>query len=192
MNGATSLPSAPRRRRTRVDRERSAVEASLVPVVEAIVDAAIARAHTTRATAAAAARAELARAREGAERILDEARADGTEAATATASSQLTMARRDTREAILAARRRAYERLRDGAVEALVHQAATPEGRRLAERLRALVRDRVGASASVHSAGPGSLGAVAELGNRRAELEPGELIDQAFKSLGAGIEALWA
>jgi len=163
-----------------------------VPVGDAIVDAALARAQATRAAAAADARLELARAREEAARILDEARFDGTAAATATAASELTIARREARETILAARRRAYETLRDGAVKELVHRAATPDGRRLAERLQALVRDRVGASASVHTAGPGNLGAVAESGNRRAELEPDELVDQALESLGAGIEALWA
>jgi vacuolar-type H+-ATPase subunit E/Vma4 len=168
------------------------MQASLVPVADAIVDAALARAQATRSVAAEDARAELARARQEAARILDEARSDGTAAAAATAASQLTIARREARETVLAARRRAYETLRGGAVTALVQQAATPDGRRLAGRLQALVRDRVGASASVHAAGPGNLGAVAESGNRRAELEPAELVDQALESLGARIAALWA
>ncbi len=192
MTGAATLPSPPRGRTTRAERERAAMEASLVPVVDAILGAATARAEATRAAAAADARAELARARDEATRTLDEARAEGIEASAATAAAQLTTARREARETVLAARRRAYETLRDGAVEALVLQASSPDGRRLAERLLALVRERVGASASVHAAGPGNLGAVAESGNRRAELEPGELVDQALESLGAGIEALWA
>jgi vacuolar-type H+-ATPase subunit E/Vma4 len=192
MNGAATVPSPPRRRISRAERERAAIEASLRPVADAITQAARERAHATRAAAAAAARAELTRAREEAQGILAEARADGDAAAAATAAIQVTMARREAREMVLAARRAAYETLRERAVAALVEQAATPEGRRLAERLQRLVRDRVGASAAVRSGGPGNLRAVAESGNRRAELAPGALVDQALESLGAGIEALWA
>jgi vacuolar-type H+-ATPase subunit E/Vma4 len=168
------------------------MEAPLAPVVDALVAAAVERARATRAAADADAQAELARAGEEAKRLLDEARTDGATAAAAAATSQLTMARREARETVLAARRLAYETLRGHAVAALVHEAATPEGRRLAERLVALVRDRVGASASAHRAGPGNFGAVAESGNRRAAVGPAELVDQALESLGAGIEALWA
>jgi vacuolar-type H+-ATPase subunit E/Vma4 len=192
VTGVATVPSPPRGRGTRADRERAAIEASLVPVVDAITDAARARAQGIRAAAAADARAELARAHQEATRIVDEARAAGTEAATVTATSELTVARREARERVLTARRQAYETVREGALAELVRQAATPDARRLAERLQTLVRDRVGASASVHSAGPGNLGAVAESGNRRAELEPGDLVDRALESLGAGIEALWA
>ena len=87
----------------------------------------------------------------------------------------------------------AYETLRDGAVAALVRQAATPEGRRLAERLQALVRDRVGAVGVGAQRGPGQLGGGGRVpatggpsSSRRA------LVDQALESLGAEIEALWA
>ena len=192
MTGAATLPSPPRGRTTRAERERAAMEASLVPVVDAILGAATARAEATRAAAAADARAELARARDEATRTLDEARAEGIEASAATAAAPADHGpARGTRDRARGTPTRVRDAT-DGAVEALVLQASSPDGRRLAERLLALVRERVGASASVHAAGPGNLGAVAESGNRRAELEPGELVDQALESLGAGIEALWA
>jgi len=192
VTGTATAPGPTRARGTRAERERAAIAASLAPVIDAITDAAQARAQAIQAAAAADADAELARARREASRILDAARAAGTAAAATTAASQLTVARRQARECVLVARRQAYEMLRDGALAALVRRASTPDGRRLAERLQTLVRDRVGASASVHRAGPGNLGAIAESGNRRAELEPEELVDRALESLGAGIEALWA
>jgi sarcosine oxidase gamma subunit len=99
---------------------------------------------------------------------------------------------REAREILLAARRRAYEILRQRAYEVLLLQAATQEGRQLSQRLETLVRDRVGASASVRRVGPGGLGVVAEAGNRRAAFGPSELVEQALVSLGPEIETLWA
>jgi len=192
MSGAATVERSPRRRLSRAEREQAVMEAALRPVVDAVTDAARARGHATRATAAADVRAELARARREAHGILDEARADGDAAAAATAAIQVAMARREAREMVLAARRAAYETLREQAVAALVAQATSPEGLQLAARLQRLVRDRVGATAAVRSGGPGNLRAVAESGNRRAEVEPQALVDHALESLGADIEALWA
>ena len=192
MSRAVTEPRPPRTRKAPSDPEQAALDAALAPVVEAIMDMAQTRAQAIRADAAAATRAELARVHVEAERILDDARADAAAAAAATAASQLTMARREARETVLAARRRAYETLREVAVATLVQRSATPEGRQLAARLQTLVCERVGTSASVHAGGPGNLGVVAESGNRRAEVGPAGLVDQAVESLGTEIEALWA
>lgn len=178
--------------RARPAAERDAIEASLVPVARAIGTAAQARAEEVLSSAEANAHAELASARAQAEHILVEARAEGVEAAERVVAAQLAAARREALEIILAARRAAYEALRSAAIAALVQRGETPEGRRLSDRLVALVHDRVGPSASVRRVGPGGLDAVAELGNRRATLGPSALVDQAFESLTDEIEALWA
>jgi len=176
----------------RSDTGRATMEAALVPVVDALLATARARAVTQRAEADEDARTELAEHRAAAERLVAEARADGTRAAQQRAAAQLATARRQAEEMILAARRRAYETLRREAVEALVRQGGTAEGRLLGRRLVALVQDRVGASMPVHQVGPGGLTAVAESGNRRATLGPPALVDQVLGSLADEIEALWA
>lgn len=171
---------------------RSVVEAALAPVADAILVAARARAARERAAAEQEASAELANARSDAERLLADARAEGARAAAELAASELVTARRESREALLAARRLAYETLRRAAVESLERRASTPEGRRLAERTAALVRERVGVPATAPETVPDSLVALAELGNRRAELGPAALVDWALGSLAAEVERLWA
>ena len=171
---------------------RVKTEAALAPVADALVEAARARAQAERGGAEEDARTEFARARAEAEQMLVEARADGEEAAERSAGAQLAMARREAHETILAARRRAYDTLRSNAIKSLERQAASPEGRQLAERLVSLVRKRVGPSASVHRDGSDALAAVAEAGNRRAALGPSALVDWVLESLATEIEALWA
>jgi len=183
--------SQPRRSLTQPDRGRAALEAALAPVVDALIASADARARDERAAAQADAHAELARARAEAAGLLGEARTDGALAADHTVAVQLAEARRAARETILSARRDAYETLRRRTVEALELHTATPAGRWLGERVAALVRDRVGAAATVHRAGPGQLAAVAESGHWRAALGPAELVDQALESLATEIVALW-
>jgi len=192
VSALTAASRLSRRPLTRTERGSAALEAALVPVVDALITTAEARVRDECAAAEAGARGELERARTEAARLLDEARADGARAAERTAAMQLAKARRAARETVLSARRRAYDTLRRSAVEALVQRASTPEGRWLGERLAVLVRDRVGPSASAHRAGRGQLEAVAEAGHRRAVLGPGELVDQVLESLATEIEALWA
>jgi len=189
---ARTTTSRSRSPRSRSDPPPATVQTALVPVADALLAAARASARTTLSDAEADARAELARARAEADHILDEARAEGAEAATKTAAGQLAAARRQAREMILGARRRAYDAVRSGAIEQLAREASTPEGRRLAERLEVLVRDRVGPSASVRRSGPDTVTAVAEDANRRAVLGPEALVDHALMSLADEIDAVWA
>ncbi len=160
-------------------------------MTDALLDTARASARMTFSDAEGDARAELASARAKAEHLLDEARAEGVEAATTTAAAQLAAARREAREMILGARRRAYDAVRSGAIEQLARDASTPEGRRLAHRLVVLVRDRVGPSASVRRSGPDTVTAVAQDANRRAVLGPDALVDHALMCLADEIEAVW-
>src|SRR5271157_5799876 len=112
MTGAATVTRPSRRRSTRAEQERAALELALRPATDALMDAARRRADATRTAAAADARAELARARAEAQRMLDEARADGDGAGVAAGAVQVAIARREAREMVLAARRAAYETLR--------------------------------------------------------------------------------
>lgn len=165
---------------------------ALDPVGEALVEMALQRAEQVRARATEEARAELARTHAEAGRLLAQARAEGISAAEWTASLQLAAARREAHETVLHARRCAYERLRREAVEALVQRAASTEGRMLAERLAALVSERLGDDASVHRSGPDSLVVEARSGTRRAAIEPASLVDHVLLSMTDEIEGLWA
>jgi len=165
---------------------------ALDPVREALVEMALQRAEQVRARAMEESRAELARARAEADRLLGQARAEGISAAEWIASLQLAAARREAHETVLHARRRAYERLRREAVDALVQRATSTEGRKLAERLSALVGERLGDDASVHRSGPNSLVVEARSGRRRAAIGPTSLVDHVLLSMTGEIEGLWA
>ena len=124
---------------------------------EALVEMALQRAEQVRAMATEETHAELARAHAEADRLLAQARAEGISAAGV--DRLAAVGRRTSRGAREGAPRRrcAYERLRREAVDALVQRATSTEGRRLVERLSALVSERLGDDASVQRSGPDSL-----------------------------------
>jgi vacuolar-type H+-ATPase subunit E/Vma4 len=161
-------------------------------VCEALVESATRRAAQVRARATEETRAQLARAQAEADRLLAQARAEGISAAQWFASLQLAAARREAHETVLDARRCAYERLRRKAVDALVQRASSTEGRMLAERLSALVAERLGDDASVHRSDPDSLVVEARSGKRRVAIGPASLVDHVLLSMTDEIEGLWA
>lgn len=167
------------------------IGAAVEPVAASLVGSAETRAQRIRDCARAGAEATVAGALAEAERLLAAARADGADAAAREAARQLVDARRRSRDVVLAARRLAYEALRQSAVEELARQAATPGGQWIGERLAQLVTSRAGERASVSRAGPGGLEVVAEAGNRRVAIGPVELVDQALQSMPDEVEALW-
>jgi vacuolar-type H+-ATPase subunit E/Vma4 len=186
----SSVKGSPARRTGRPD-TGPALEQALAPVVDALILTAEARAAAAHAEAREAARIELTRARAEARQLLAEARAEGTKAAVQEGVARVALARREALGIVLAARRVAYETLRQDAVEALVRHSATPEGRLLAERLLALVGERVGPGASVQLVERDGLEAQAECGNRRAALGPDALVDQVLASLATEVGVLW-
>ena len=193
MEGApTTATSPPLPGESRRGAWRATIDAALSPVTDALTGAARARAQAIGATAEADARTQLAAARHEADRLLAEARDEGDHAGGHAAAALLAASHREARAILLAARRRAYELLRQRAYELLLLQAVTQEGQQLSRRLETLVRNRVGASGSVRRVGPGGLGVVAEAGSRRAACGPSELVEQALVSLGPEIESLWA
>ncbi len=176
----------------RDDARRYDITQVLDPVCEALVEMALQRAEQVRAMATEETHAELARAHAEADRLLAQARAEGISAAEWIASLQLAAARREAHERVLHARRCAYERLRREAVDALVQRATSTEGRMLAERLSALVSERLGDDASVQRSGPDSLVVEARAGKRRAAIGPASLVDHVLLSMTDEIEGLWA
>jgi len=168
------------------------LESELAPVVAALWVSARSRANAISEASEQGAAAELARAGAEAERILRQARLDGTAAADQTAAILIANARRQAHEVVLLARTAAYQALRTRTLDALQEQASTPEGRRLAELLEALVRRRVGATTLARPGGAGGLSAAAERDNRRASIGPEQLLDRALQALAGEVESLWA
>jgi len=165
---------------------------ALEPVSEALVETARLRAEQQRADAIEDVRVELSRAHAEARRLLAEARVQGASAAGWIASLQLVEARREAREMVLRARRRAYEALRRDAIGALERRANTTEGRMLIDQLSALVEERLGGDASIDRAEHDALVVEARSGNRRAAIGPTMLIDHVLLSMTEQVEGLWA
>jgi vacuolar-type H+-ATPase subunit E/Vma4 len=170
----------------------SALRLALVPVADALVETAQRRAEQTRLAAGQEAREVLAAARTEAERVIAQARENGRAGAERAAEMRLARTRRDARRTVLAARRRAYDALRRGAVESLTRHATTPAGRRLADRMEAALRQRIGTEATLHRAGPGSLDIAAESGRRRVSLDPSVLVDRVLGTMADEVEHLWS
>lgn len=191
MNASPIAPGNPRltsRRRA----SPTTVATAVAPVGEALLDDARRHAATASAAAEHDAEAELARARDEASAILDEARADGARAAAQRADAEVAAAHREARGVVLAARREAYLTVRRRALEALAQRGGTPEGRRLGDLLEALARERVGPTPTVRRSGPGDLDVVAASGNRRAAIGPAELVDRSLRVLADQVATLWA
>jgi len=165
---------------------------ALASVADALAADAGQHAETVRSAAERDARAELARANDVAQRMLAEARADGTRAASQQAELDLAAATRQARGTVLAAQRTAYDAVRRRALELLEQRAGSPAGRQLGVLLEHLARARIGPPATVHRTGPGSLGVVATSGNRRAVIGPAELVDAALDALADEVAALWS
>ena len=171
---------------------RDDMASALEPVSEALVAAARRRAEQQRADAIEDVRVELSRAHAEADRLLAQARVQGASAAEWVALRQLVEARRQAREMVLGARRRAYEALRQDAVETLTLRATTTEGRMLTDRLSALVEARLGRDASIDEAQRDVLVVDAQSGNRRVAIGPTMLIDHVLLSMTEEVEELWA
>ena len=163
----------------------------LAPVSEALLETARLRALQVRENAEDDARAEQARALVEVDRVVTQARSRGEWAAQRITSLELAAARREAHEMVLDARRRAYESLRNGAVEALVRFSSTPEGRVLVELLSQLVVGRLGAGASLGAGRSDAMLVRAESGNRRCAVSADMLVDEALRSMPEKVEALW-
>ncbi len=129
-------------------------------------------------------------ARERAERIRDQARAEGEQQARAAVAAVLTRRRREARDAVLTAQRELYDELRQRCRDAAIglrDSADYPQLRRaLSEQAIAVL----GPDASVEESPSG--GVVAVAGGRRLDLSLPTLADREIERLGSAVERLWA
>jgi vacuolar-type H+-ATPase subunit E/Vma4 len=176
-------------------RARSSAAASIGeavrPVAAALIAEAERRAGEIRAAAADDERDTLDSAHREARQILDEARAQGDDAARRRATTILVAAHQEARRLVLDARRRAYDAVRAEALAELARRRLSPEATALRSRLAAVARERLGPEATV-TTNDDDCGIVAVLGARRVDLQAPVLVDRALRSLGPQVSGLWA
>ncbi len=164
---------------------------ALEPAANALLVSARERAAVLADDAEACYRSVVERAGNEAERMLEEARSQGEAAAVEVAAQELARSRQEARAIVLAARRRAYEAVREAALQGLAACASTPDALALRDRLAALVRERLGADVSVTSEPALDVWASAETADRRCVLSAAMLVDHALASRTIDLEALW-
>jgi vacuolar-type H+-ATPase subunit E/Vma4 len=168
-----------------------AIEEAVRPVAGALIAEAEQRAREAAAAADDHVRDVLDSATREAERILDEARAEGDAAARRTSTTMLVEAQQEARRLILDAHRRAYDAVRTESLAELARRRQTSEAAELRSRLAAIARERLGQDATV-TTDDDDCGIVAVLGDRRIDLRAPVLVDRALRLLGPRITGLWA
>jgi vacuolar-type H+-ATPase subunit E/Vma4 len=136
--------------------------------------------------------AELESARRTAEAIIREARAEGVSDAERELELGRARGQRRARGIVLAARRDAYEHLREGALAAAFERRGTPGYAALVDRLERRVAAQLGDAARIERDPPDLGGLRAEAGGRRVDCSLGALVDRALRDLGREVETLWA
>lgn len=160
-------------------------------VRQALLDAARGEAARVVAAARAAADDTRARARDRADETLRRARCDGEAAAQQMLAVERARDRRDAQRITLAARRRAWEELRQRAGAAAEQLATAPDYPDRVARLADTARTRLGDAAVITVDGPEGPGVVAEAGNRRIDMRLRVLADRSVAELGTRVEELW-
>ncbi len=164
---------------------------ALAPAMDSMLSAARSEATATIAAARARVANSIDEAHSEAAKILAGARADGAAAARPATISSVTTAKREGREAVLGAQRRAYESLRQGVREELARHIESSEGIEMLRRLDALARARLGPNATVERLDGGRIGVRATDGGRNLDLPVDRFIDKEISALGDRIADLW-
>jgi len=166
------------------------IEEALRPLAAALVAEAERRAAEIGATTDDAVRDVLEAATREGDRILDQARAEGIEAARRSSTTMLVDAQREARRLVLDVRRRAYDAVRSEALAELARRRQSPEATALRSRLAAGALARLGGDATVTTSDD-DCGIVAVLGARRLDLRAPVLVDRALRSLGPTVARSW-
>jgi vacuolar-type H+-ATPase subunit E/Vma4 len=133
----------------------------------------------------------LARADEEAAALMEAANTEGTRQAAERGARQRAGARRDARQIVLTAQRRALDELRERARTAareLAHDERYPE---LLDRLRTLAAAQLGPDAEIAVDPDGEPGVVGNGGHRRVDCRLVTLADRAVDGLGSEVATLW-
>lgn len=160
---------------------------SLIPVREALLRQARARAAALLEQAGGDAARTVDDARAKASSILDDARAAGRSEGESAVAAERARARRQARTIVLAARRDAYETLCDQVRSRVRERLSDPE---CSARLIDLVRMRLGPDAVIERAPCGGV-----IGRTRVavlDLSADELAERAVAALGAEVNLLWS
>jgi vacuolar-type H+-ATPase subunit E/Vma4 len=163
---------------------------TLKAVRRALMDDADADAGRVLAAAREEAEAQVAAALHEARRMTGAARAEGDAEARTAAAIEQARVRRRAREAVLAARQAAVDRLRAAAREAAVRLRDDPRYPELLAGLERTARDQLGEGATV-DVQPPTGGLVAAAGSRSVDYRLDSLADRCVDALGEEIEALW-
>lgn len=195
----TSEPPAPEAG----DRDRAAIPPSLQAVADALLGDARRRADELEAAAERDAGAVLASARAEAERLTAAARATGRTEGERASAVKAARGRRRAREAVLGARRGAYDRFLEQSRAAASALVTTPAYPGLLEGLRHLCLRQLGGpggdapgaapgvTASVVFTEPPEGGVTARLGDRSVDYRLPAIAERCVAAMGADIEALW-
>jgi vacuolar-type H+-ATPase subunit E/Vma4 len=156
----------------------------LDPYREVLLQEARDRANALRAEATREANDRSVEARQRAEVMISEARADGEAAAEREIEREHVRARRRARRIVLEARREVLDRLREAALDAVMAARSEPGYQVLLERLGARARDQLGADARLTVDPPDTGGVVAEADGRRVDYTIPALVDRELADAG--------
>ncbi|MCI4354229.1 MAG: hypothetical protein L3K06_02550 [Thermoplasmata archaeon] len=159
----------------------------LDPYREALLQEIRERADAMRGEATRDAIDRATQARERADRMIREARADGEAAAERETALGHVRARRRARRVVLEARRAALVRLRRAALDAAMAARSEPAYGVLLERLAALARDQLGAGARLTVDPPDAGGVVAEVDGRRVDYTIAALVERILAQASSAI-----
>ena len=154
------------------------------------LDEARAAAERLAADARSAAAEEIAEASAAAAAVIAEARADGAGRADREMAVAGVRDRRRSRQIVLAARRRAYEVLREEALASASRLRLDPGYPALLDQLERLSRAQLGDGARI-ARDPADGGVVAEVDGCRVDYSLPALAERCLRGLGAGVEDLW-
>jgi vacuolar-type H+-ATPase subunit E/Vma4 len=166
------------------------LDLALAPVRDALLAGARRDADRMLGDAEAESTATLAAARSTAERLLVEARELGAADGTQVARLVSARTRRQSRSALLDARREVYDELRAHCLQAVLQLPGRPAYPGLLARLTAQARATLGPEAAITEHPQG--GIVASTPGRHLDLSLPTLTEEAVTALGVRIEDLWA
>lgn len=166
---------------TAVDQLRGRFLAEVHAECAELLSHANAEAHAIRVAAAAQGRA-----------LVEQARAEGTAAASLDGVHQTGRARRHGRALVLAERRALYDDLRAQALAAAQELRGAPGYDALLERLAVRARAQLGADAELEVDPAGAGGVRAHAGHRHVDYTLPALVVRCLDALGTEVERLWA
>jgi vacuolar-type H+-ATPase subunit E/Vma4 len=143
------------------------------------------------AAARAAADEHRERCEAEATKLVEQASADGRDAASRELVAEERMARRHARELVLRARRALYDQARGEAIEELRRRRGSAEYQALHAAMERLMREQLGPEVVCSEAADAEGGIIGEAGGRRVTYSLAALVDEELRRRGVEVEQLW-